>query len=226
MSVELILPRIDGVTTQQQLLQLKSCLFQMREQLQFALNNLDAGNFTQNGKEQMAQVLGGERAGAADELDTQYQELKALIIKTAHTVKLKYDEIVNNLGFEYVSNSEFGQYQEIAKSQITETAKNITQDYVLKTELDTALTDIKSYVTDTKAYIRTGHLNEGEEGTPIYGVEIGQKTTQIEDGKEVKEENLVSRFTSKRLSFYQGEAEVAYISNQRLYIIFFSRYLQ
>lgn len=218
MSVDLILPRIDGKTPQQQILQIKNYLFQMREQLQFALYNLSTENFSAEGRNLLIQSLYGESGGAVEQ-DNRYQELKALIIKTAHTVEVKYNEIVNILDYEYVSNSEFGDYQETARAEITETAKSITQDYVLKTELDTALSPFESYITDTNAYIRTGLLYETSAGVPIYGVEIGQRSTQIIDGEEVVVmDNLVSRFTSDRLSFFQGEAEVAYISNKRLYI--------
>lgn len=218
MSVDLILPRIDGKTPQQQLLQIKNYLFQMREQLQFALYNLSTENFSAEGRNLLIQSLYGESGGAVEQ-DNRYQELKALIIKTAHTVEVKYNEIVNILDYEYVSNSEFGDYQETARAEITETAKSITQDYVLKTELDTALSPFESYITDTNAYIRTGLLYETSAGIPIYGVEIGQRSTQVIDGEEVVVmDNLVSRFTSDRLSFFQGEAEVAYISNKRLYI--------
>lgn len=218
MSVDLMLPRIDGKTPQQQLLQIKNYLFQMREQLQFALSNLSTENFSAEGRNLLIQSLYGESGGAAEQ-DNRYQELKALIIKTAHTVEVRYNEIVNILDYEYVSNSEFGDYQETARAEITETAKSITQDYVLKTELEAALSPFESYVTDTNAYIRTGFLYETSAGVPIYGVEIGQRSTQIIDGEEVVVmDNLVSRFTSDRLSFFQGEAEVAYISNKRLYI--------
>lgn len=219
MSVDLMLPRIDGITTQQQLLQIKNYLFQMREQLQFALSNLSAENFSAEGRKSLIQSSYGQSDKESSEQDNRYQELKALIIKTAHTVEVKYNQIVNTLAYDYVSNSEFGDYREAAKAEITETAKNITQYYVLKTELDTALSPFESYITDTNAYIRTGLLYETSAGVPIYGVEIGQRSTQIIDGEEVVVmDNLVSRFTSDRLSFFQGEAEVAYISNQRLYI--------
>lgn len=223
MSVELVLPRIDGVTTQQQLLQLKSCLFQMREQLQFALNNLDAGNFTQNGKEELTQIISNMKTGTTAEQQTQYQELKALIIKTAHTVDMSYQKVTRTLQSDYLAKSEYGSFKKWAELQLDMNAQNLTQYFTQTDALESSLKEAEklfdSYITNTNAYIRTGLLHENEAGIPIYGVEIGQKTTQIVDGKEIEVvSDLVSRFTSNRLSFYQGEAEVAYISNQRLYI--------
>jgi len=114
MSVELILPRIDGVTTQQQLLQLKSCLFQMREQLQFALNNLSADNFSASGRADLSRAVLNEINEASPEQQTQYQELSALVVKTAHTVNSVYEEVSNRLNYEYVAQSEYGDFRKWA----------------------------------------------------------------------------------------------------------------
>ena len=54
-----------------------------------------------------------------------------------------------------------------------------------------------------------------DEGIPVYGMEVGQRT-EI-DGEEVFDK--FARFTSDRLSFYdQNDNEVAYISDRKLYI--------
>ena len=64
------------------------------------------------------------------------------------------------------------------------------------------------------ANIRTGLLYY-DNGTPVYGVEVGQRT-QL-NGTEVF--NKYARFISNRLSFYdQGGNEVSYISDYKLYI--------
>ena len=60
-----------------------------------------------------------------------------------------------------------------------------------------------------------GRNCEDENGLPVIGLEIGQKTTV--DGVEVF--NKFARFTSNRLSFYdQNGVEVAYVSDYKLYI--------
>ena len=52
------------------------------------------------------------------------------------------------------------------------------------------------------AYIRRGELSEG-----VFGIEIGRSDSLIK-----------ARFTNDRLTFFQGDCEVAYISGSNLYI--------
>lgn len=225
MSVELMLPRITGVTPEQQLLQIRSYLYQFSEQLKYALNNLSVDNFSEEGKTALSRIAGeaGTGTGSSSGAQSQYQELKALIIKTAQTIESFSEEIRAKLEYEYVAKSEYGTFQEWAEAQFQATAENLTQYYERTSQIESDLQEAEkrfdSYITDTTAYIRTGFLYETDAGVPVYGVEIGQKTTQIIDGEEVVVmSDLISRFTGDRLSFYQGETEVAYISNQRLYI--------
>jgi len=144
MSVELILPRIDGVTTQQQLLQLKSCLFQMREQLQFALNNLSADNFSASGRADLSRAVLNEINEASPEQQTQYQELSALVVKTAHTVNSVYEEVSNRLNYEYVAQSEYGDFRKWAELEIRGNADNITQYYDKTSELKSNLEETEN----------------------------------------------------------------------------------
>jgi uncharacterized phage infection (PIP) family protein YhgE len=116
------------------------------------------------------------------------------------------------------------------KSGIDTNLKAITDDVG---ELDTALQEAKSAIdadiesikgeiesinvslVEVNAHIHRGLLYYDDEGIPVYGLEIGQKN--VIDGVEVF--NKYARFTAGRLSFYdQNGAEVAYISDYKLYI--------
>lgn len=67
----------------------------------------------------------------------------------------------------------------------------------------------------TNAYIKSGLLYYADDGTPVYGLEIGQ--TNSVDGESVFDK--FARFTSDRLSFFdRNDVEVAYISDYKLYI--------
>lgn len=79
----------------------------------------------------------------------------------------------------------------------------------------TALAQSVEAVLTVNAYTRSGVLYYNEEGLPIYGFEVGQ-TNNI-NGEDVFKK--FARFTADRLSFYdQNDAEVAYISDYKLYI--------
>jgi hypothetical protein len=67
----------------------------------------------------------------------------------------------------------------------------------------------------TTARIKSGLLDYEDDGTPIYGLEIGQRN-EI-DGVEVFHQ--YARFTADELSFYDSNGmKVAYISDNKLYI--------
>lgn len=93
--------------------------------------------------------------------------------------------------------------------------------------------ELKEYVDYTSGFIKAGVLffeSADVNGTQVpmkkIGVAIGQnlgKTTIVDPdtGEEIEgiaQQGLYSVFTADRLSFYQNTAEVAYISNEKLYI--------
>ena len=81
----------------------------------------------------------------------------------------------------------------------------------LKSELET----LNYSMVEVTANIKSGLLDTDDNGIPIYGLEVGQKN--IVNGVEAF--NKYARFTAGRLSFYdQNGAEVAYISDYKLYI--------
>lgn len=81
--------------------------------------------------------------------------------------------------------------------------------------LKTALETLNFSLVEVTANIKSGLLYTDDNGIPVYGLEVGQKN--IVDGVEVF--NKYARFTAGRLSFYdQNGAEVAYISDYKLYI--------
>ena len=59
-----------------------------------------------------------------------------------------------------------------------------------------------------------------EGAVPVYGVAVGQGLTcrEVDGEKVVDQSNFRAVFTATRLSFWQDATEVAYVSNNRLYI--------
>lgn len=90
-------------TVQEQLVRQYSYLFQMAQQLNVALGQLESGG--------TAAPSGGTAAPAA-EREQQYQTLKSMIVKTADTVQRRMDQLSAKLTGEYVAASEFGTYVE------------------------------------------------------------------------------------------------------------------
>ena len=90
---------------------------------------------------------------------------------------------------------------------------------VLSDNLNTVGTDFNDYTVKTSGYIRKGIVYY-DNGIPVYGVAVGQNlTATVVDGEEVIDQrDFRATFTAKKLSFWQDDVEVAYISSNQLYI--------
>ena len=211
MSVDIRLPNITGRTETEQLTQIKSYLYQFAEQLQWALKNVEGGNSNTNTLYRSSSAT----AAAKDNTASSFSELKALIIKSADVINAYYDKINSKLEGMYVAESDFGIYAEQTSQSITANTKSIEQFY---TDLQQILTDVEGAAQsqiEVSAHINTGLLYYADDGTPVYGLEIGQRTEV--GGEEVFDK--FARFTSDKLCFYdQNGNEVAYISDRKLYI--------
>lgn len=215
MSIDIRLPKITAASEKEQLTQVKGYLYQLVEQLNFALKSIEsgaAGNY--------AVTSGGASNSSAkteskDDSQSKFNEIKALIIKSADIVNAYYDEIDRRLDGKYVAQSDFGTYSEETALSISESSEYIKNIFANMQEIDSDIESIEGSLIEVNAHIKTGLLDYDESGAPVYGVEVGQ--INIIDGKEVF--NKYARFVSDRLSFYdQNDQEVAYISNYKLFI--------
>lgn len=165
-------------------------------------------------------------------LGNQYDAIKSLIVKTADTIRVKESingllksvETLNTvLGRDYVAISDFGTYLERLNAQISIDPEAIEQYYRFVSELrasvDAITADFLNYKVETEGYIRTGIVDYNN-GVPVFGVAVGQNLTTVEvDGESVVEQkNFRATYTANKLSFWQDAVEVAYVSNNKLYI--------
>ena len=199
-------PVISGGTTQEQLLQMQNFLFQHVQQLNWAMGYLEGRSGTVSG------TRTGGRTGSAETQNQQqspqavFNSIKSLIIKSADIVESYYQQISAKLVGVYVAQSDFGTYRQQTAAEISATNVQTISETV------NGLYDSQ---TETSAYIRTGLLGYAEDGSAIYGMEVGQ-TNKI-DGEDTFDK--MARFTAGRMSFYDAnDIEVAYISDYKLYI--------
>ena len=215
MSVNLRLPNITETTTEGKLKQMQSFLYQTIEQLNWALNALETGGtgaVVMQGKNTT-----GNSSGSEDkkENSVNFNELKSLIIKSADIVEAYYEKISEKLSGKYVAQSDFGKYEQDTDFLLLKDSKNIEQLFSNVQKITTDIAGLNAKLIDVEAYIKSGELYTDDNGIPIYGLEIGQKTEV--DGEEVF--NQFARFTADKLSFYDYNGrEVAYISDNKLYI--------
>lgn len=209
-----------------QMAQMRSYLYQMVEQLNWALNALDSGGAISSASKTttVVQAAGGS---SSDETDQRMANLRDLIIKSAESVQTEMDELVESLSSTYVARSDFGTYREDINQRITTNSTKIEQQFAFASEIQANTNrvevDFAAYKTNVEGYIRQGIV--GYDGTtPIIGIAIGQdiRTTrtgvETEQGvfDEIDKRSNMSVWTTEKLSFYIGGQEAAYFSNGKL----------
>ena len=212
MSIDFRFPNITAKDEAGQLIQMRSYLHQLVEQLNYAMKTVESGSSSAASYQNKATpAAAGEDAKA----QSTFNSIKSLIIKSADIVNAYYETINARLKGIYVAESDFGTYTEVTDAKIEGNSEAISQHYE---NIQQILSDIEGFensLIEVNAHIKTGLLYYDESGAPVYGLEIGQRTAM--DGVETF--NKYARFTSEKLSFYDSnDNEVAYISDKKLYI--------
>lgn len=213
MSIQIPTPNITASNDRERLMQMQSYLYRMAQQLQWAFSTIETGNtgVVASG----GNVQNTSKTSEKSDPATTFAGLKNLIIKSADIVNAYYTEISHRLEGKYVAQSDFGTYTEQTSQEIQENNTNINQLFTNVRTLSDTVDEMYNSTLSTNAYIKTGLLAEKEDGTPIYGLEVGQ-TNSVEG---VQFFDKFARFTADRLSFYdRNDIEVAYISDYHLHI--------
>ena len=192
-------------------------LFQMAQLLNVALGALEDGSAVTS----VGGVSGN--SGGTTEVKKQYDTLKSLIVKTADKIEKTKTQLTAQLEEEYVAQSDFGTYLQELNARLEAEPEALTQYYRFASDLQADVGAVEAafsrYKVNTEGYIRTGIVYyDGE--LPVYGVAVGQNLTCREvDGEQVVEpNNFRATFTATKLSFWQDNTEVAYVSNNKIYI--------
>ena len=200
---------------QEQLRQMRSYLYQLAKQLQLALGQMEG----QQTVRQTARTTGstGSGSGGAETIDPNtWNGLKALIIKSGQIVDAFYEEISHRLEGAYVTQSQFGTYSQITEAQIKANSQQIGQYYTSLEQIKGTVDGLDDHIRQVNAYIRTGLLYYQEDGTPVYGLEIGQRNID-EEGTETFDQ--YAQFVANKLTFFDGSGnDMAWISDKMLHI--------
>ena len=220
-------PNITAPDDSGRLRQLETYLFQLTNQLNYAIKSteeIEAGNTdivipANNGEQQLSE----EDKKKADT----FYALKDFIINSADIVEAYSEEIKKKLSGEYVAQSEFGNFVEQNNATYKLTPEEATALFE-KVETIDGVVDAENGTIDgismfrsNKFYIKTGWLGvEYDEklgkDVQIGGMEIGQISTDGETYSDVK----FARFTPEKLEFYikGSDKPIAYMSGLQLVI--------
>lgn len=210
MSFNITLPKITATNPNEQMRQMQSYIFQLAEQLNWALGTLESSS---GGN--ISPAIKMENGSDVSEKDAEstFSSIKALIIKSADIVKAYEETIFEDFNGKYFADSDFGTYLEETSSSIEGNSKGVNEVYTNVQTISGKVDGIEDDVKTTNAYIKRGLLGYDDSGKAIYGVEVGETN---EEGAFLK----YARFKSDRLSFYDSNGtEVAYIGAGCLYIV-------
>lgn len=232
MAFNLRLPHITEGTDREMLMQLKTYMYQMAEQLQWALNSLDTSGSQSAASTTKSQI--SVKPISEDNAHSSFNAIKSLIIKSADIVNAYYEEINKRLKSEYVAQSDFGSYTEEMEQMITGNSSAIEQAFANIQTIDSDVQGVFKTLSDNIKRAET-ELAEGMDGV---SAELGEKIETITKnlaailtvnayiksgllyynddglpvyGVEVGQTNNVNgeevfrkfaRFTANRLSFY------------------------
>lgn len=197
MSIDIRLPNITATTEAGKLQQMQSYMYQLVEQLNWALNTVQSA---QSGNTSAAVVYQQREPSTPQEAEDTFNSIKALIIKSADIVKAYETTIFSDFDGKYFAESDFGTYLEETNRKVEENSKGVTETYTRVESIDSRVEGVEDEISTTNSYIKRGLLSNGE-----YGIEIGETS---EDGVF----RQYARFTHEKLSFHDVNGnEVAYI---------------
>lgn len=206
--IDIRFPNITAKDEAGQLIQVKSYLHQLAEQLNWALNTVETA---QSGTASPSIVI--DRGVTAQEAESTFNSIKALIIKSADIVKAYEETIFTDFDGKYFADSDFGTYIEETSRAVEENSKGVKETYTNIQSITNTVNGLAEESRTTNSYIKRGLLGYADDGSSIYGVEVGETN---KDGSFVR----YARFRADRLSFYdEGGNEVAYIGAGCLYVV-------
>ena len=226
MEFNMELPYITGENANDQVSQIKSYLFQLVQQLQWAFSTVDS-NGTKSSSSSLEELK--EKKDIAKEKTPvqRFHEIKSLIIKSSDIAE-SYYEIIDNListSGKYTASSVFGTFQEEVSQRIGADHESILLSLERLETVNSSVAEVGNWLKQQQAYLRYGTVgttldDSGLASTTAPGIEIGDYQV-MEGGTESKVNKRFARFTAYGLELFGGSmdtAPVAYIKQNKLYI--------
>ena len=190
MGIELRLPNIKG-TDKEQLVQIRSYLYQLTEQLQWALNNVNASApnivVQQIPSASSSANLSTTGSGGGFDAEVAFDALKPFIIKSADIVQAYYEEINTILKGEYAAKSDFGTFIEQTEANFTKTSTYVDQQYndvqvIISDKVEGINEDIKAL--DSTVQTIDGNISALDSNVGTINSRVGDLDAQVGTANE------------------------------------------
>ena len=163
MSTNIRFPNITGVSEAEQLIQIKSYLYQLVEQLNWLLPTIESST-GQAGTSSPNPSFG-------DISSETFYELKSLLIKSSDTLNAYYEKINAKLEGQYVKQADFDGY----KQEVTQSFNGLGDQYVAQTDFDGYKQEI------AQSFVDLGNQYVSQTGFDAYKQEVTQQFNGLGD---------------------------------------------
>lgn len=201
MKVDLRQPAFYG-TEKEKLQQMSDYLFQLKDQLQWAFENIEADGIVGGGGTSTTTVITQTtestetRPPTEEEAELTFNAIKALIIKSADIVDAYYTEINSRLEEIYVASSDFGEFTGKTVADIARNSTAISQNYAsietLSVETDKRITEARE-LTGAKIENQGIELKQKIEGVTQDLIdtanELSRNISEVDGRADVIEQN-------------------------------------
>lgn len=214
MRIDYRLPSVTSPTSEGKIAQIQSYLFQLVEELNVTMTAISDAQ--ESVAESVSSVQVVTESVTPEEASKTFNSIKSFIIKSADIISAYAEAIQRKYDGIYVAQSDFGTYREETSQLITENSQEIVSLYNNLQSILSEVEGIANTLIETSAWTKSGLLEYDEQGIPIYGFEVGQKSTI--DGVEAF--NKFARFTAGGIYFYVPGVNnaVAWMTGTKLYI--------
>lgn len=190
MGLNLRLPNITGLSEREQILQIKSYLYQLVNDLQFAFDDTSSTSDI---------VVGTNKSGGSSpssqgmNATAMFSALKPLIIKSADIVDAYYEKLTKKFEGAYVAQSDFGTYTSETAQSIEENSTAISQTFTNIQTIDTDLQGVFDGVSglDTKLSGELSGIKKNvEDTTKALSDSISETESELAESISGVSENL------------------------------------
>ena len=208
-------------TTEQQVAQLKQQVYNLTEQLRYAMESIDPGNFSGAYRQRVESIErlasdliaaglieavseGGELS--PDTLQARYKRLREEIVKNAYEINQVFNAalevaqsvIIAKVTEEYAAKSAVAELRSNIESRIEQTSSDVTMKFSAAHDYSVS---VEGMLTDFQELMETYIRFDGN------GVFIGKLGSPF-----------TAQFSGTELGFYQNNVQIAYFANNKLFV--------
>ncbi|MDO4494941.1 MAG: hypothetical protein Q4B62_04045 [Clostridiaceae bacterium] len=195
-------PSLNGLDDSTKIKKMEKYLWELNDQLRFILSNLEIDNFTIEAQDEL-QISAQAKEKTEHEMKQTLDSMKQKIINTAESISSDIQMLRETMEGHYAAvSNQFGTYTADYFRETTKSALATLDEFK-------QIENINGYYLESKGYIKTGNIGTRDDGSIIFGIEIGD----VQDPSGTK-----LRLSNNTIRIIESGTEVAHIEGGEMKI--------